>query len=99
MLTIEEENGAYRMDDIDWTVASSARETYRIGADDPLSASVDIALRWGFSRGDWNVSTATEVSMTHDRDALHCRVRLTAKEGDTQIFESDKRWSFPRDHL
>lgn len=99
VLTIEEENGAYRLDDIDWTVASSARETYRISADDPLRARVDILLRWRFSRGDWAVSTETEVTMTHDRDALHCRVRLAAKEGEAPVFESDKHWSFARDHL
>ena len=99
VLTIEEENGAYRLDDIDWTVASSARETYRIAADDPLTARVDILLRWRFSRGDWAVSTETEVTMTHDRDALHCRVRLAAKEGEAQVFESDKHWAFARDHL
>jgi len=99
VLTIEEENGAYRLDDIDWTVASSAREIYRISPDDPLTARADIAIRWRFSRGTWNVSTAVDATMTHDRDALHCRIRLTAKEGEQEIFESDKSWSFPRDHL
>lgn len=99
ILVIEEENGTYRLDDIDWTVTSSARETYRISADDPLTARVDIALRWQFARGAWTVSTATDVTMTHDREALHCRIRLTAQEGGAQVFESDKSWSFPRDHL
>ncbi|HYF08992.1 MAG TPA: CocE/NonD family hydrolase, partial [Acetobacteraceae bacterium] len=99
VLTIEEENGAYRLDDIDWTVASSSRETYRISPDDPLRARVEIAIRWRFSRGDWSVSTAVDATLTHDREALHCRMRLTAQEGETPVFESDKSWSFPRNHL
>jgi putative CocE/NonD family hydrolase len=99
VLTIEEDNGAYRLDDIDWSVASSARETYVISPDDPLSARVDIALRWNFSRDEWKVATEVDATLTHDAEALHLTMRLRACEGETEVFLSDRSWSFPRDNI
>jgi hypothetical protein len=98
-LVIEEQNGAYRLDDIDWTVASSAREEYRITEADPTAAGVAIALRWKFSRGAWNVMTEIDTELTCDTTNLHCRMRLRALEGEAEVFCRDWSWTMPRDHL
>lgn len=98
-LVIEEQNGAYRLDDIDWTVASSAREEYRITEANPTAAGVAIALRWKFSRGAWNVTTEIDTELTCDTTNLHCRMRLRALEGEAEVFCRDWSWTMPRDHL
>ena len=98
-LIIEEQNGAYRLDGIDWTVASSAREEYRITDSDPTTAGVEIALRWKFSRGDWNVATEIDTELTSDIKNFHCRMSLRAREGEAEVFNRSWNWTMPRDHL
>jgi hypothetical protein len=98
-LIIEEENGAYRLDGIDWTVASSAREEYRIKDADPTTAGVEIALRWKFSRGEWNVATDIDTELTCDAENFYCRMSLKAREGAAEVFSRDWSWTMPRDHM
>lgn len=98
-LIIEEQNGAYRLDGIDWTVASSAREEYRITDSDPTTAGVEIALRWKFSRGDWNVATEIDTELTSDTRNFYCRMSLRAREGEAEVFNRSWNWTMPRDHL
>ncbi len=96
VLTIEEDNGTYRLDELDWSVSSTAREVYRIRPDAPQSAAVDVSLRWGFARGDWKVGTEIDFRLTADGDAFTCAMRLRAHEGGETVFEREQVLPMPR---
>jgi hypothetical protein len=67
-----------------------ARETYRIGEADPLSARVDtewVEEMWRDS--GWSVRTVTTTSMTADRQLFRITARLEAYEGETLMHARD----------
>ncbi|WP_431300951.1 CocE/NonD family hydrolase [Tabrizicola sp. BL-A-41-H6] len=61
-------------------------ERWQILPDDPLSAKVEIVWEQRLSRGDWSVRTRSETAMSGSADALRMEARLTAWEGETEVF-------------
>jgi len=98
-LVIEEHDGAYRLDDIDRTVGSSAGGGYRITDHDPIAAGVEIAPRRRFSRGAWNVATEIDTELICDATSFHCRMRPQALEDTAAVFHRDRSWTMKRDHM
>jgi uncharacterized protein len=66
-------------------------ERWEVRPDDPLSARVLQFCEQRLSRGDWEVRTTAEAEMTATATHLIMRARLTAWEGETQVFQ--RQWS------
>jgi uncharacterized protein len=71
------------------THGETVEEVWQITPDDPLSATATIRWEQRLSRGDWRVRTLVETRMTSTENDLRMQARLTAWEGDTQIFQRD----------
>ncbi len=62
-------------------------ERWQISPDDPLSAMAIHTWEQRLSRGDWQVRTRAEATMTATATHLRMMARLTAWEGDVQVFD------------
>lgn len=97
VVSVQDDNGSYRLDDIDWEVTSTAEEIYRIVGNDPLSARASATFTWKFRRGDLEATTETVSSLRCTKDAFICDLNLKAWESGTPV--SDRNWTLelPRD--
>ncbi len=72
-------------------------ETWRITADDPLSAnSRSLYICW-MSRGDWSIRTESESILRCDAGLFHLEAKVTAYEGEEIINVRNWKKSIPRD--
>ncbi len=85
---VEEPHGLSHGDTVD--------EVWEITPDDPLSARATIRWEQRLSRGDWRVRTVVETEMTGTETDVRMRARLTAFEGDEQVFQRDWDDQVPR---
>ncbi len=96
-LEVINDEGRYRLDDIDLEIAARVTERYRYsyGSYDSLSGWTE----WerSFKRGDWEVRTLTRTLMTSDPDNFRLRATLDAWEGETRIFARTWDETIPRD--
>jgi len=76
---------------------STARHSYRIKPDDPLSAVTEAAWSFTLGRNNWQVHTETWTRMTADKTHFHLTARLEAYEGGELLFERDWQEAIPRD--
>jgi hypothetical protein len=97
VLTVQDENGTFRLNDIDWEVSSSAEEVYGITGNDPLTARASATFGWRFKRGNLTIATETKSSLRCTKTAFHCELSLKASENGSPV--SDRTWTFefPRD--
>ncbi len=78
------------------THGETVEERWEILPDDPLSARATIRWEQRLSRGDWSVRTVAETGMAGTRTHLRMSARLTAWEGETQVFQQDSEDEVPR---
>jgi len=103
ILRIVDDFGEARDMDTGLSSGSTARETYRIYPDDPLSARVEIHWTETLSRNnagcdeDWSVRTETFSTQRADAVSFFLTGRIEAYEGDALIFEKDFEEIIPRD--
>jgi putative CocE/NonD family hydrolase len=97
MWELSDSDGTYRIDDIDLTVRIERRRRLSIHPDDPATARSEYYWRRCYSRGDWSVSSESEVVMTAGKDAFRLRAKLDAFEGETRVFSRNWDESIPRD--
>jgi hypothetical protein len=73
--------------------------SYSIKPDDPLSAQADIVSKRQYSRGEWSVSSTTQIVMSSTATRFVVRATLSAYEKEQLVF--NRKWSLeiPRDHL
>ena len=71
-------------------------ERWEIRPDDPLSARAVHVWEQVRARGDWRIRTRAEAEMTASATHLRMKARLTAWEGDTQVFSRDWDDEVPR---
>ena len=95
-LEIRDDYGALVYTDHGMMNAGLKQERYTIAWDDPLSATADTHWTHELGRGDWRVRTETVTRLSCDADEFHMEARVTAFEGDTQVFEKTWRKSLPR---
>lgn len=97
VVSVRDDNGTYRLNDIDWEVSSSAEEIYGITGNDPLTARATATFAWGFRRGDLHITTQTISHLRCTKDAFQCELTLKASENGKLV--SDRSWTleFPRD--
>jgi uncharacterized protein len=77
--------GRTRIDAIDLEIEQSGLRSYRIRADDPLSARAEVVERLGFRRGDWAVRVETHVALAATGEAFEIRATLDAFEGEERV--------------
>lgn len=89
-LTMASDHG--RIEDLETGLIteSAVTEVYAINPLDPATAEIHIVWHRGFGRGDWFVTTRAETRMTGARDHFDLIQRLSAKDGETPVF--DKEW-------
>lgn len=71
-------------------IAEQSAERWEIDPKDPLSARATIAWEQRRAREGWKIRTRAEAEMTATATQLVYKARLTAWEGETQIF--DRTW-------
>ncbi len=75
------------------THGEAMEEVWEITPDDPLSARATTRWEQRLSRGHWSVRTLVETEMTGTETDLQMKARLTAWEGDSQVFQ--REWDSP----
>ncbi|WP_416139463.1 CocE/NonD family hydrolase [Halomonas sp. HK25] len=96
-LEVINDEGRYRIDDIDLEIAARVTERYQYsyGSYDSISGWTE--WQRSFKRGDWEVHTLTRTLMTSDPDNFRIRATLDAWEGDTRILARTWDEIIPRD--
>ena len=85
-LIVESDEGAQENLDHGLIADESLTERWEIHPDDPLSARAVHVWEQVRSRGDWRIRTRAEAEMTASATHLRMTARLTAWEGETQVF-------------
>ncbi|MCP1366461.1 CocE/NonD family hydrolase, partial [Halomonas sp. BBD48] len=96
-LEVINDQGTFRLDDIDLELTSRVveRYSYAYGNYDSLSGWTE----WerSFRRGDWMVRSVTRTLMTSNADSFRLRATLDAFEGDSRVFAKSWDEEIPRD--
>ena len=99
VLTIVDDFGLARDLEHGLETGGTARETWRIHPDDPLSARGQAHWTQTLARGGWQVRTETFASMRCDAEVFHLTGRVEAFENDRLVFARDFCESIPRGFL
>lgn len=86
-LVVEDDQG--EAENLDHGLISGSRldERWEVRPGDPLSARAHHVWTQTLRRGDWSVRTEAEAEMTATATHLRMTARLTAWEGEVQVFE------------
>lgn len=88
-LVVDEDGGEAENLDHGLVTGESLTERWEIHPDDPLSARATHVWEQRLSRGDWAVRTRAWAEMTGTATDLVLKARLTAWEGEVQVFERE----------
>nr|WP_298380394.1 CocE/NonD family hydrolase [uncultured Halomonas sp.] len=96
-LEVINDEGSYRLDNIDLTIAAKVTErySYAYGHYDSLSGWTE--WKRTFRRGDWQVRTVARTLMTSNAEHFRMRATLDAYEGESRIFSKSWDEEIPRD--
>lgn len=75
------------------------RNVYKIKAGDPLSANVQCDWTILVGRDEWQTKVVTKSMMHADLTTFYLTNRVTAFEGDVEVFDREWLVEIPRDHL
>ena len=95
-LEIRDDYGEQEYADNGMTNSGIKRECYAICRDDPLSATAEMHWTQELGRGDWRVRTETVSHLSADKDCFHLSARVSAFEGENQVFERSWKKSTTR---
>ena len=79
-----------RMEDIELDIGHTIVRRFSIDEDDPLSAHAEIRQKTLFQRGAWRTRIETHTEFSATAESFLLEARLSAYEGDSQIFS--RRW-------
>lgn len=96
-LRVLKDDGRWRIDEIDLTVAIRVEETYTHVGDDPLSARGETLYDCRFERGDWSVRTVTRMSLGATETEFRIVADLDAWEGESRVYCRSWDARIPRD--
>lgn len=88
-LEVINDNGTYRLEDIDMVVNRQAKEWYSYQCDDFQSPKGRTEWRWGFERGDWSVETVTRTLLHCDESYFYLDAELDAYEGEQRVYSQN----------
>lgn len=95
----EQDDGRYRIDDIDWQYGVAQTRTFSIHPDDPLSARAETVFRKEFGREGLDLAVAGRIQMSVSETKFHFEAHLEAWENGARTFDRDYRFEVPRDHV
>lgn len=98
-LTVTEDRGKSRLDDIDLTVGASAREDYSALLGDFTSLHGETKWERTLSRGEWNIKTITHTCLSSDEKYFYITAELDAYEGDSRIASKSWNEKIKRDYV
>ncbi len=90
-LVVEEDGGDVENLDHGMVTGETLTERWEIQPDDPLAAKAVHVWEQRLSRGNWSVRTRAWAEMTGTATDLVMRARLTAWEGEREVF--DRSWN------
>ena len=100
-LEVINDDGVYRLDDIDLTLSKKTVETYTTTADDFRSVRAEVVSERSLRRGDWAIRSVTRTVVTADPGHFHIHATLDAYEGideaEKRVYSGDWDESMPRD--
>ena len=86
-----------QFEDIDLEAGFAFDQRYRIGESDPLSARMEITAHASLRRANWTPGVRGAVALRATKDAFIITARLTANEGEKEIFSRAWEETIPRD--
>jgi hypothetical protein len=98
-LEVLQDEGHYRLDDIDLEVHGRAFERYSYRADEYESLRGETQWTRYFKRGDWEIRTVTRTVLTSSSTEFRIRADLDAYEGDSRVYSQSWDSRIPRDHV
>lgn len=94
-MTIREETGTGRIEEIGLAVSESTIRTFRIHPHEPKKAVLETQVTCSFGRGEWNAETRVHGQITAKDGEMLIRRELRAKEGERRVFAREWRESAP----
>ncbi|MDX1606839.1 MAG: CocE/NonD family hydrolase, partial [Candidatus Competibacterales bacterium] len=96
-LEVLNDEGTYRIDDIDLEISSRVTERYSYADEDYRSLRGWTEWVRSFRRGDWQVQTVTRTLLTSDETHFRIRATLDAYESDSRVYARTWDSEIPRD--
>jgi putative CocE/NonD family hydrolase len=88
-LEVTNDNGVYRLNDIDLIVRRKTEEWYSYRGDDFASPRGETFSLRAFERGDWSVETVTRTVLRCDESFFYLDAELDAYEGDRRVYSQN----------
>ncbi|XKE46536.1 CocE/NonD family hydrolase [Halomonas organivorans] len=98
-LRVIDNDGSWRLDDLDLTLGYEVSERYTQANDDYATVSGEVVNRRTFERGDWRVEIATRTVLTGTANHFHLNATLDAYEGGERVYSRTWNEAIPRDQL
>jgi putative CocE/NonD family hydrolase len=95
VLTIADDMGVGRIEEIDLAIAETTVRRFRIRADDPASAVLETEMGCRFSRGSWSAETKVRGRVARDGARLLAYHAIEATESGETVFAREWHESVP----
>lgn len=96
-LEVVNDQGRFRIPEIDLEVRRSTEEWYSYHADDFTSLRGETVTERAFRRGDWDVRAETHTVLSCDHQNFMIHARLDAFEGERRVYSYNWDERIPRD--
>jgi uncharacterized protein len=98
-LQVIDNDGCWRLDDLDLTIGYDVSERYTSANDDYATLRGEVVNRRHFERGEWRVTTDTRTLLTATATHFHLNATVDAYEGDERVFSRTWSETIPRDNI
>jgi putative CocE/NonD family hydrolase len=95
VLTITEDMGIGRIEEIGLSVGESTTRIFRIRPEDPSSAALEAEMTCSFGRDPWSAETRVRGRITGGSSGMLAVHELRAREGERTIYERNWREAVP----
>ncbi len=95
LLTVTEDMGTGRIEEIDLSISESTTRTFRISPHDPTRAALETHMTCSFGRGEWSAEISVRGSVSGAEGAMQVVQELEAREGERCICTREWRDSLP----
>ena len=95
VLTLTEDMGTGRIEEVDLSVSERTTRTFRIHPDDPTSAVLETHMTCSFGREQWSAETSVRGRVSGAEGAMLVTQELEAREGERRVYAREWRDSVP----
>jgi putative CocE/NonD family hydrolase len=93
VLTITDDSGTGRLEEIGLTIREKTRRTFRICPDNPASAALETETTTSFGSGSWTAVTRVRGRVSGDRSQMLVLHELEAQESERTVYA--RQWREP----